>query len=333
VREAPEFFNSKIEEGAMKVGPMSMALFLSISSFSISPGAMAQALLVTAEDLKGVLPQSLDGYTVRERLAAQSSKSVMTEAVLVYVQRGTDAIVRIDIADMINNQAVYDYFISTAQILQANASRVVEALAKRSGDNTTVQQAVTGWGKKALADLGIETLTVQSVGSMTFRASTTAPAPTPAELIDQWSIFPRGELTRRFGDVPLARVEAVSGAAIALRAEHPAFGLGIDFSETAARAKESGRYFFLNREAMGQFSVGLTEETETDGAYAKLFSGSADVAGWEIYDPEGKYGALLLGVGGRFAVLVEGVGIDSIKPLKTAFGAIALDKLNAPAAQ
>ena len=118
-----------------------------------------------------------------------------------------------------------------------------------------------------------------------------------------------------------------------MREEHAGYGLGIDFSPVERRANTNGEYFFMRQDEVNQFSVGLTEETMPNGAYCKLYQAkTGDVAGWELYEPNGKYGLLLLGINGRFGVLVEGRGIDNTEILKSAAAGISLTKLNQLAA-
>lgn len=70
-----------------------------------------------------------------------------------------------------------------------------------------------------------------------------------------------------------------------------------------------------------------------DGSFINVHEDAErDVAGWEIYDSRSKTGALLLGVGDRFGLLIEGSSIDSIDPLKKVLDGIPVGDLEQLAA-
>jgi hypothetical protein len=58
-----------------------------------------------------------------------------------------------------------------------------------------------------------------------------------------------------------------------------------------------------------------------------------DVAGWRLYDAATRSGALIVAVGGRYAVLVEGEGIDDLGMLDQLLEGIDLVTLEALAAE
>jgi hypothetical protein len=303
-----------------------VALGVNVALAIVPATAFAQARTVAGDDIKAGLPQQFADFRLREILGGGSNKDALTEAAVAFQRPGTEVQVRLHVADLINNSEIYDRFIATAGIIQANITKSIDALVRRSGDQMTVNQASTTFGDKTLSQLGIEPPATTTVGSLATRAPGPEKPLTATDLIDHWSVFDKGELQGRFGDVPLARVGSLSNAAI--RSEHEAYGLGIDFTPADQRAKETGKFFFMQQQSVGQFSQGLTEETFPDGSYCKLFSErSNDVAGWEIFEPRSKHGVLILGIGGRFGVLVEGVGIDNSKPLKDLFAAVPVTRL------
>jgi hypothetical protein len=303
-----------------------IALSLLSATTLVPTQAMAQANVVAAEDLRGILPTSLSDFRPREGLAAASSKSAMSEAAVAFKKPNAAVSVRIHIADLINNPEVYDQFLSSAGMTQAHVTRGVDALFKKTGERS-LKEANASWGEKTLNDLGLDEPVTQAIGSLSLRNDGQSKTRmTVRELIDKWSIYGKGQIFDRFGDVPLSRVSVISGAA--MREEHVGYGLGIDFSPVERRSNANGEYFFLRQDEVNQFSVGLTEEEIPGGGYSKLYqSTSPDTAGWELYEPNGKYGLLLLGINGRFGVLVEGRGIENTSVLKTAVAGISLTKL------
>lgn len=290
--------------------------------------ALAQANLFSADELKRLLPQKVQKYQLREIFAGNNSKRAISEAVVAFSQPGLGAHVRIHIADLGNSPEIYDVFVATAGIVQADVSRAVDALSKRDG-NITVKKVNSEWGDKTLKDLGIGEARPHRTGSRPLaRSGVGDRSLSVKEAIEQWSVYPNGQILERFPDVPLGRLRSVSRTAFAL--EHEGYGLGIDFSPALRRANGTGNFFFLAEQSMevGRFTIGLTEETYDDGAYARLYrDAKRDIAGWEVFQPDGNFGLLILGVGGRFGILVEGAGIKSTDTLKEFLSRTNLDSL------